>query len=157
MNTGNELLKIAAARIIAKERDLEKTAFLEGLLTLATLGGLGWAASKIWPTQWSDLKTRLLNVFGLTRNTPTAPTETPTAPTTEPQSIGKAVADGVGRRTIGGIKPFTTRTVVPGDTLSEITGGDPEALRRLLAYNPSITNPDLIYPGMQIRLRNNEA
>lgn len=58
--------------------------------------------------------------------------------------------------------PMTTYFVKPGDTLGNIIYnynmdlieiyGAPVTLDEVLAYNPSIENPDLIYPGMVIYL-----
>lgn len=59
-------------------------------------------------------------------------------------------------------RPLTTYTVIDGDTLGYIIYnynrehieiyGAPVTLEEVLAYNPMITNPDLIYPGMVIYL-----
>jgi LysM repeat protein len=44
--------------------------------------------------------------------------------------------------------------VVRGDTLSEIAAALGTTVRALLAANPQIRNPDLIFPGQQIRIPN---
>ncbi len=43
-----------------------------------------------------------------------------------------------------------THTVVHGDTLSEIAGKNGVSLSALIAANPQIKNPDLIYPGDKV-------
>lgn len=44
-------------------------------------------------------------------------------------------------------------TIKPGDTLSKIASSYGIALRRLVALNPGIGNPNLIRPGQRIRVR----
>ena len=46
----------------------------------------------------------------------------------------------------------STHTVQPGDTLSEIAERHGVALAELIAANPQISNPDLIFPGQEIHL-----
>lgn len=58
--------------------------------------------------------------------------------------------------------PMTTYIVQPGDTLGDIlydynidhieVYGIPVTMDEVLAYNPRITNPNIIYPGMIIYL-----
>jgi nucleoid-associated protein YgaU len=60
------------------------------------------------------------------------------------------------------LRPMTTYRVIPGDTLGRIIYnynqdhieiyGAPITMEEVLAYNPMITNPDLIYSGMIIYL-----
>ena len=42
--------------------------------------------------------------------------------------------------------------VVKGDTLSEIAMRYGTSVNRLMALNPNIKNPNLIYPGQYIRI-----
>ncbi|PSR33029.1 MAG: peptidoglycan-binding protein [Sulfobacillus benefaciens] len=47
----------------------------------------------------------------------------------------------------------TTYTVQSGNTLSAIASANGMSLQELLALNPSITDPNLIYPGQKITVR----
>ena len=46
----------------------------------------------------------------------------------------------------------TVYTVKPGDTLSAISVRFGISLKELIAANPQIKNPDLIYPGNKINI-----
>ena len=69
-----------------------------------------------------------------------------TAPASEPQADGDSSPAG----------SVHTYVVVKGDSLSKIAGrqyGDPQKWRRIYEANrDSIKDPDLIYPGQQLRI-----
>lgn len=48
--------------------------------------------------------------------------------------------------------PKMVHTVVPGDTLWDIAKANNVSLQELIAANPQIANPDLIYPGDKVNL-----
>lgn len=50
----------------------------------------------------------------------------------------------------------STYTVVKGDTLWKIASKNQIGLSELIALNPSLENPDLIYPGQKIIIAENE-
>jgi spore coat assembly protein SafA len=52
----------------------------------------------------------------------------------------------------GGTQPNGTHTVRSGDTLGEIAVKNGVSLKELLAANPQIKNPNLIYPGQKINI-----
>ena len=57
-----------------------------------------------------------------------------------------------GQAPSGGTQPNGTHTVRSGDTLGEIAAKNGVSLKELLAANPQIKNPNLIYPGQKIRI-----
>jgi LysM repeat protein len=70
-----------------------------------------------------------------TTTTPTTPTTTPTTPTT---STGTCIA--------------ASYTVRSGDTLSHIATAHGTTLSAIVAANPAITNPNVIYVGQRITI-----
>jgi len=73
---------------------------------------------------------------------------TPTLTTRPIQSGGEGSGEGEAEETAQG----QYHTVVRGDTLWELSRRYGVPLNRIVELNPSIRNPNLIYPGQRVRL-----
>ena len=88
-----EIIKLAAARVMQREMSKESQGLMTGLGTLAALGGMGYAFTKLLPEEWEWIKDWFnTNILGRTgSDTPVTEEPTSNAPATTRSSVRKII------------------------------------------------------------------